>query len=202
VSLRSWREPFAMPLDPSVYVHTHALCESESIGPRTKVWAFAHVMRDVHVGADCNICDHVFIETGALVGDRVTIKNNVLIWDKVTIEDEVFVGPNAVFTNDITPRVAFKRSPDEFLPTLVQEGASLGANSTIVCGVTIGRQAMVGAGSVVTNDVEAFGLVVGNPARRVGWVCECGRRLPESLSCGCGRRYTEGPTGLKRTNGG
>jgi acetyltransferase-like isoleucine patch superfamily enzyme len=178
-----------MPLDPSVFVHEKALCESDDVGPRTRVWAFAHIMKGAHVGADCNVGDHAFIESGARIGDRVTVKNCVLVWDKVTIEDEVFVGPNAVFTNDRVPRVAFKNPPESFLPTLVRRGASIGANATIVCGVTIGEQAFVGAGSVVTRDVPAYALVVGSPARSIGWMCACGAKLGTDLHCACGRRY-------------
>lgn len=177
-------------LDPSVFVHERALCESDEVGPRTRVWAFAHIMKGARVGADCNVCDHAFIESGAVVGDRVTIKNCVLIWDKVTIEDEVFLGPNMVFTNDMRPRVAFKKDPSAFLPTLVGRGVSIGANATIVCGVTLGEQAFVGAGSVVIRDVPAHALVVGNPARRIAWVCACGETLTGELGCGaCGRAY-------------
>jgi acetyltransferase-like isoleucine patch superfamily enzyme len=172
-----------------VFVHERALCESDALGPRTRVWAFAHVMKGAVVGADCNIGDHAFIESGAVLGDRVTVKNCVLVWDKVTIEDEVFLGPNMVFTNDMNPRVAFKKDPSAFLPTRVRRGASIGANATIVCGVTIGTQAFVGAGSVVIRDVPAYGLVVGNPARLIGWVCACGERLADDLACACGRTY-------------
>jgi acetyltransferase-like isoleucine patch superfamily enzyme len=152
------------------------------------------------VGADCNIGDNAFIESGAIVGNRVIVKNNALIWDKVTIEDEVFVGPNVVFTNDLRPRVAFKNPPERFLRTLVKRGASIGANATIVCGVTVGEQAFVGAGSVVLRDVPAHALVVGNPARRVGWVCACSLTLPPNLTCACGRQYRLGSqqTGLAR----
>jgi len=178
-----------MPLDPSVFVHEKALCETDEVGPKTRIWAFAHVMKGASVGAGCNICDHAFLESGAKIGNRVTVKNNVLLWDKVTVEDEVFLGPNAVFTNDLNPRVAFKKKPEQFLPTLVRRGASIGANATIVCGVTIGEQAFVGAGSVVLHDVPAHALVVGNPAVQIGWMCACGTRLGEELSCGCGRRY-------------
>jgi len=178
-----------MALDPSVFVHERALVETDDIGARTRVWAFAHVMKGARVGADCNVCDHAFVESGAVVGNHVTIKNCVLIWDKVTVEDEVFLGPNMVFTNDMNPRVAFRKTVDQFLPTLVRRGASIGANATIVCGVTIGEQAFVGAGSVVIRDVPAHGVVVGNPARRIGWMCACGERLPTDLRCGCGRAY-------------
>jgi UDP-2-acetamido-3-amino-2,3-dideoxy-glucuronate N-acetyltransferase len=178
-----------MPLDPSVFVHERALCESEQVGARTRVWAFAHVMKGAVVGADCNICDHAFLESGARLGDKVTVKNAVLVWDQVTVEDEVFLGPNMVFTNDPNPRVAFKKSASAFKPTRVKRGASIGANVTVVCGVTIGAQAFVGAGSVVIRDVPSHALVVGNPARRVGWMCSCGEKLPPALSCGCGRAY-------------
>ncbi len=175
--------------DPSVFVHEKALCESTDVGPRTRVWAFAHVMAGARVGAECNVCDHAFIESGAVLGDRVTVKNCVLVWDRVTIEDEVFLGPDMVFTNDLTPRVAFKKKPEDFVPTLVRRGASIGANATIVCGVEIGEQAMIGAGTVVVRDVPAHALVVGNPGRRIGWACACGQRLDDELRCSCGRAY-------------
>jgi UDP-2-acetamido-3-amino-2,3-dideoxy-glucuronate N-acetyltransferase len=182
--------------DPSVFVHERGLCESDAVGPRTRIWAFAHVLKGAVVGADCNICDCAFIEGGARLGDKVTVKNAVLVWDKVTVEDEVFLGPNMVFTNDMNPRVAFKKPPETFLPTLVKRGASIGANATIVCGTTIGENAFVGAGTVVIRDVPAHALVVGNPARQVGWVCACGERLSGTLACTCGRRYrqSEDPT--------
>ena len=172
-----------------VYVHPAGLCESSTVGPGTRVWAFAHVMEGAVVGAGCNIGDHAFVESGARLGDRVTVKNAVLVWDRVTVEDEVFLGPNAVFTNDLTPRASRKKSPDELLPTLVRRGATIGANATVVCGTTIGRHAFVAAGAVVTRDVAAHALVAGSPARRVGWVCPCGERLDAALACVCGRSY-------------
>ena len=178
-----------MALDRTVLVHDRALCESDDIGPRTRVWAFAHVMKGARIGADCNVGDHAFIEGGAVIGDRVTVKNNVLVWDQVTVEDDVFLGPNVVFTNDKIPRAAFKKPREKWLPTRVRRGASIGANATIVCGVTIGVGAFVGAGSVVVRDVPDHALVVGNPARRVGWMCACGERLAADLVCGCGRGY-------------
>ncbi len=176
-------------LDPSVFVHERALCETTDVGPRTRIWAFAHVMPGARIGADCNLGDHSFIESGAVVGDRVTIKNGVAVWDKVTLADEVFVGPNAVFTNDPTPRAAFRKPPERFLATVVGRGTSIGANATIVCGVTLGEHALIGAGAVVARDVPAHGLVVGNPGRRIGWVCACGETLTAELDCACGRRY-------------
>lgn len=180
-----------MRLDPSVFVHPQGLCESLLVGPRTRIWAFAHVLAGAEIGADCNICDHAYVEGGARLGDRVTVKNSVLIWDGVTIEDEVFLGPGMVFTNDPRPRASVKKDRDQLLPTLVRRGATIGANATVVCGVTVGRSAMVGAGAVVIADVPAYALVVGTPARRVGWACECGAGLGQDLTCACGRRYRE-----------
>ena len=172
-----------MPLDPSIQVHPLASCESDQIGARTRIWAFAHVMDGAVVGEDCNVCDHVFVENGAVIGDRVTIKNNVMVWEKVTIEDEVFLGPNTVLTNDRNPRAA--RPPGErlLLPTRIRHGATTGANSTILCGLTIGRWAFVGAGAVVTRDVPDHVLVYGNPARPQGFSCRCGQTLPDYLVC-------------------
>jgi UDP-2-acetamido-3-amino-2,3-dideoxy-glucuronate N-acetyltransferase len=165
-------------------IHPSALVETDQIGAGTKIWAFAHVMKDAVVGRNCNICDHVFIESGAVVGDGVTIKNSVLIWKGVTIGDYVFIGPNVVFTNDRCPRSprmpairAMNREECDWLtPTTVGEGASIGANATILPGLSIGRYAMIGAGSVVTRDVPEYALVTGNPARVVGKVDELGLR--------------------------
>ncbi|MEA2509595.1 MAG: UDP-2-acetamido-3-amino-2,3-dideoxy-glucuronate N-acetyltransferase [Actinomycetota bacterium] len=177
-------------LDPP-YIHPQALCESNSIGAGTRVWAFSHVMQGAAVGERCNICDHAFIESGAVVGDGVTVKNNVLLWDGVTIEDDVFLGPNVVFTNDPNPRAAIKKQTGELAKTLVRRGATVGANSTVVCGIVIGEHSFIGAGSVVTSDVASFALSYGNPARRHGWICICGLRLDVTLRCSCGRTYRE-----------
>lgn len=186
-----------MTLDPSVFVHPQGLCESDDVGPRTRVWAWAHVLPGAVVGADCNICDHAFVERGARIGDRVTVKNAVLVFDGVTAEDDVFLGPNVVFTNDYLPRAHVKKGADEFLATTVRTGASIGANATVVCGVTIGAHALVGAGPVVTRDVPPHTLVAGNPARRMGWVCSCGTRLGDDLACpACGRGHAPAGDGL------
>src|SRR5205807_8825030 len=147
------RARLTMPRDPSVFVHEKGLCESDDVGARTRVWAFAHVMRGATVGADCNIGDHAFIESGARIGNRVTVKNAVLIWDGVTIEDEVFLGPNMVFTNVMAPRAAVKRPRTDFMKTWVRRGSSIGANATILCGITIGENALIGAGATVVRDV-------------------------------------------------
>lgn len=180
-----------------VYVHPSGLCESRSVGPDTRVWAFAHVMDGAVVGSGCNIGDHAFVESGAVIGDRVTVKNAVLIWDQVHIEDDVFVGPNVLFTNDLRPRAHIKKTREEFLPTYVRRGASLGAGAVVVCGVTIGEYAFVAAGAVVTADVPAYSLAVGNPARRSGWVCSCGEPLPDELECvACEAGYEFAAEGL------
>ena len=150
------------------FVHPQALCESPHLGAGTRIWAFAHVLPGARIGADCNVCDHVFIENDVLVGDRVTIKCGVQLWDGVRLEDDVFVGPNATFTNDIFPRS--KQYPQAFAHTEVRRGASIGANATILPGVTIGSRAMVGAGAVVTRNVPPNAVVVGNPAKIVGYV--------------------------------
>lgn len=152
----------------SAFIHPQALNESETIGDGTRVWAFAHVLPGAVIGADCNICDGVFVENDVLVGDRVTVKCGVQLWDGVTLEDDVFVGPNATFTNDRFPRS--KAYPEEFGRTIVRRGASIGANATILPGLTIGAGAMIGAGSVVTRDVPEYAVVVGNPARITGYV--------------------------------
>jgi len=180
-----------------VFVHPQGLCESRTVGTGTRVWAFAHVLAGASVGQHCNICDGAFVEGGAVVGDRVTVKNQVMIFDGVTIGDDVFLGPGATFTNDRSPRAHIKRSGPELLPTTVERGATLGARVTVVCGVTIGAYAFVGAGAVVVEDVPPHGFVVGSPGRLIGWACWCGRRLPPSLRCSCGRRFAPAGSGLR-----
>lgn len=172
-----------------VQVHSLGLCESSDVGAGTRVWAWAHILPGARVGRDCNVCDHAYIEGGAVVGDRVTVKNAVLLWDGVTVEDDVFLGPNVVFTNDLRPRAHVKKKPEELVSTLVRRGATIGANATIVCGIEIGEHAFVAAGSVLTRNVLPHALVAGNPATQVGWVCRCGQRLDASFECSCGSHY-------------
>ncbi len=184
----------------SYFVHPQALVETEQIGEGTRVWAFAHVMKNAVVGKDCNIGDHAFVESNVTIGDGVTIKNGVAVWDGVSLADHVFVGPNAVFTNDLNPRAEVKKSREQFVLTDVQEGATIGANATIVCGVTIGRYAFVGAGTVVIRNVPPHAMMVGNPARQIGFLCECGQKLPESLTCRCGKRFARAQEGLRNVS--
>jgi len=149
------------------FVHEKGLCESTNIGEGTRIWAFAHVLPGATIGSSCNICDGVFIENDVTVGNHVTVKCGVQLWDGVTLEDNVFVGPNATFTNDIRPRS--KIYPENFLRTVIEEGASIGANATILPGIRIGRNAMIGAGAVVTRSVPPNAIVVGNPAKIIGY---------------------------------
>jgi UDP-2-acetamido-3-amino-2,3-dideoxy-glucuronate N-acetyltransferase len=146
------------------------------IGGGTKIWHFSHVMKDCEIGENCNIGQNVVISPGVKLGERVKIQNNVSVYTGVICEDDVFLGPSCVFTNVINPRSAVNRK-DEYAKTLVKKGASIGANATIVCGVTLGEICFVGAGSVVTKDVDAYALVVGNPAIQKGWYSEKGHRL-------------------------
>ncbi len=153
---------------PGVFVHPQGLCESNQVGEGTRIWAFAHVLPGARLGRDCNVCDHVFIENDVVVGDRVTLKCGVQLWDGITLEDDVFVGPNATFTNDAFPRS--REYPEKFARTVVEQGASIGANATLLPGITVGTRAMIGAGAVVLRSVPPNAIVVGNPGRIVGYV--------------------------------
>lgn len=160
-----------------------------SIGAGTKIWHFSHVMQGSVIGRACTIGQNAVIGPDVTIGNGCKIQNNVSIYKGVTLEDEVFCGPSMVFTNVFNPRAHIRRM-DEARPTLIKKGASLGANSTIVCGVTVGSYAFVGAGAVVTRDVPDHALVYGNPARRRGWVCRCGEKLDKHLACpACGQHY-------------
>jgi UDP-2-acetamido-3-amino-2,3-dideoxy-glucuronate N-acetyltransferase len=167
------------PAESEVFIHPQALCESSNIGKGTRIWAFAHVLPGAVVGENCNICDGVFVENHVKIGNNVTIKCGVQIWEGVTVQDDVFIGPNATFTNDRFPRSRVWQ--ELVLETLVEEGASLGANCTILPGLRIGRYAMVGAGAVVTRDVPPFAIVVGNPARITGYVGVADARSPNGF---------------------
>jgi acetyltransferase-like isoleucine patch superfamily enzyme len=174
----------------SVFIHPQAIVETDKIGPGTRIWAFAHILAGAEIGRDCNICDHTFIEGRVKIGNRVKIKNGVAIWDRVTIEDDVFLGPYCVLTNDLNPRAAIQKTADELVPTLIRRGATIGANATVVCGITIGEYAFIAAGAVVTRDVPPYALMMGVPARQVGYMCRCGERFEIGKPCpGCGREY-------------
>lgn len=164
------------------------------IGEGTKIWHFSHIMRDSVIGAKCNIGQNVVISPGVVLGNNVKIQNNVSVYTGVICEDDVFLGPSCVFTNVINPRSFIERK-EEYKRTVIKVGASIGANATIVCGHNIGRYAFIGAGSVVTRDVPDYALVVGNPAKIIGYVCECGNRLvmeSDKFVCSaCSKEYNK-----------
>jgi UDP-2-acetamido-3-amino-2,3-dideoxy-glucuronate N-acetyltransferase len=189
----------------SYFKHQTALVESPHIGQGTRIWAFVHIMKSAVIGKNCNIGDLCFIEAGVKIGDNVTIKNNTAIWKGVTIEQNVFIGPNVVFTNDLRPRsprlslVAerYHEKKTWLRETIIQEGASIGANATILCGLKIAEYAMIGAGTLVTRNVPAYSLFYGIPGRHKGYVCRCGEQLlfqeqnATCLCCGCQYRQNE-----------
>ena len=180
------------------FAHETAVIDQPcEIGTGTKIWHFSHVMRDSRIGARCNIGQNVVVSPHCTIGDNVKIQNNVSVYTGVIIEDDVFCGPSMVFTNVVNPRSFIERK-DEFRQTLVRRGASIGANATIVCGVTLGRYCVVGAGGVVTRDVPDYAVVYGNPARIRSWICYCGVGLDlggddaqksEAECTACGRHY-------------
>lgn len=180
-------------MDRKVFIHPLAIVdEGAEVGENTRVWAGAHIMSGAWVGQDCNIGENCFIEGGVTVGDHVTLKNNVALYDGAEIGDGVFLGPSCVFTNVINPR-SFVSRKSEFKKSVVEQGATVGANATIICGHTVGRYAMIGAGAVVSKDVPAYALVYGVPAAIHGWVCHCGVKLEfwnEYAICpNCGKAY-------------
>jgi UDP-2-acetamido-3-amino-2,3-dideoxy-glucuronate N-acetyltransferase len=189
------------------FAHPLAMVDTDDIGDDTRIWAFAHVMRGARVGCDSNIGEHSFIEEGASLGNNVTVKNGVSVWRGVTVEDNCFLGPHCVFTTDVNPRSHIKKGAEKLLPTVIKAGSTIGANATIVCGTTIGRFALVGAGAVVIRDVQEYALVVGNPARQIGWVCECAQKLTigasapigDGCQCSqCGAEFVRVLSGLVR----
>lgn len=161
------------------FVHESACIDKgASIGDGTSIWHFSHIMKGAHIGRNCRIGQNVVIASNVRIGNHVKIQNNVSIYDNITLEDYVFCGPSMVFTNVINPRSKYpQNTPDKYKNTLVKEGATIGANATIVCGHTIGCNAFIGAGAVVTKDVSDYALVYGNPAKVQGWMCECGEKL-------------------------
>lgn len=177
---------------------TSIIDEGARIGEGTKIWHFSHVMSSARIGSGCNIGQNVYIDANVTIGNSCKIQNNVSVYQHVTLEDEVFCGPSMVFTNVWNPRAGLRKM-DQARSTLVRRGATLGANCTLVCGVTVGRYAFVGAGAVVTHDVPDYALMYGVPARQKGWVCECGEKLDANLCCPvCHARYVAATQGLVR----
>lgn len=170
--------------------------EGAKIGEGTIIWHFSHVMKDAKIGKGCSIGQNCFIGSQASIGDNVKLQNNVSIYDSVVLEDYVFCGPSCVFTNVINPRSFIERK-NEYKATIVKEGATIGANATIICGNEIGKYALIGAGAVITNNVPDFALMVGVPAEKIGWVCKCGEILSKNYICSrCGKRYNLKSNGL------
>ena len=180
---------------PEYFAHESSYVDDGAvIGAGTRIWHFSHVMAGAVIGERCNLGQNVVVMPRTRLGNDVKVQNNVSIYEGVTLEDHVFCGPSCVFTNVINPRSHVSRKA-EYKPTLVRRGATIGANATVVCGVTLGEYAFIGAGAVITTDVPAFGLMVGVPARRIGWMCQCGVRLRVQdgrAVCGaCRSEYTE-----------
>lgn len=173
------------------FVHESSYIDGDAaIGSGTKIWHFCHVQKGAVIGENCSLGQNVNVSERVKIGNGVKVQNNVSIYEGVELEDSVFCGPSMVFTNDLTPRAKYPKGTAGYKKTLVKEGASIGANATIVCGHTIGRHAMIAAGAVVTTDVPDYALMTGIPARQAGWVCECGDRLDDACRCRkCGRTY-------------
>jgi len=180
------------------FVHETAVVdEPVTIGKGTRIWHFSHIQKGAVIGENCSFGQNVNVSNNVRIGNGCKVQNNVSLYEGVELEDYVFCGPSCVFTNDLTPRARYPKGAAAYKKTLVKEGASIGANATVVCGHTIGRWALIGAGAVVTGDVPDHALMLGVPARRAGWACECGALLPDELTCPtCGRRYRRTQKGL------
>jgi len=162
-------------------IHKLSDVQSTNVGVNTTIWQYCVILEGAKIGNNSNINAHVFIENNVVIGDNVTVKSGVQIWDGIIIENDVFIGPNVTFTNDFTPRS--KKYPNKFLKTTIKKGSSIGANSTIIGGITIGKYAMIGAGSIVTKDIGENELWYGNPASKRGYICACGNKCDKSLVC-------------------
>lgn len=177
----------------SYFMHESSYMDDDVvIGDNTRIWYFCHIQSGAVIGKGCSLGQNVNISNNVRIGNRVKIQNNVSVYEGVTIEDDVFLGPSCVFTNDLTPRARYPKGSTKYKNTLVCQGASVGANATIVCGHIIGRYAMIAAGAVVTKDVPEHALMAGVPAKQIGWVCECGQVLDEDFVCpDCGNSYSK-----------
>jgi UDP-2-acetamido-3-amino-2,3-dideoxy-glucuronate N-acetyltransferase len=191
-------------IHPDAFVHESAYVDDgATIGAGSKVWHFCHVLGGAVIGERCSLGQNVVVMNGTRIGNNVKVQNNVSIYEGVELEDDVFCGPSMVFTNVLNPRAHVSRR-HEFRKTLVRRGATIGANATIVCGTTLGEYAFIGAGAVVADDVQAYALMVGVPARRIGWMCQCGERLPDDgkgTCAACGSSYEPTADGIRRTGG-
>lgn len=183
----------------SFFVHESSYIDDDvEIGEGTKIWLFCHIQKGARIGGNCSLGQNVNISNNVRIGNGVKIQNNVSIYEGVEIEDDVFCGPSCVFTNDLTPRAKYPKGHENYKKTVIKNGTSIGANATIVCGNTIGEWALIGAGAVVASDVPPHALMMGVPAKRKGWVCECGVILKDGLVCPkCGRKYKETELGLE-----
>lgn len=181
------------------FVHESSVVDDGAkIGEGTKVWHFCHIQTGAQIGNNCSLGQNVNVANNVKIGNGVKIQNNVSVYEGVELEDYVFCGPSAVFTNDLTPRAKYPKGSAAYKKTLIKQGASIGANATVVCGHTVGKWALIGAGAVVASNVPDHALMLGIPARQAGWVCECGERLNETLTCSlCGRKYVQTEYGLE-----
>lgn len=181
------------------YVHPSSyIDEGVQVGKGTRIWHFCHVQSGAIIGEHCSLGQNVNVSNNVIIGDGCKIQNNVSLYEGVELENHVFCGPSCVFTNDLTPRAKYPKGRATYVKTLIREGASIGANATVVCGNTVGRWAMIASGAVVTRNVLNHALVAGMPAKRIGWVCECGEVLRTGLTCkACNRNYMETEVGLE-----
>lgn len=182
------------------FIHESSYIDDDvEIGENTKIWFFCHIQRGSRIGKNCSLGQNVNVSNNVVIGNGCKLQNNVSVYEGVELEDDVFCGPSCVFTNDLTPRAKYPKGSARYMKTLVKEGASIGANATIVCGNTIGKHAMIAAGAVVTSDVPDYALMKGVPAKREGWACECGELLKGDFCCkSCGRSYKETMEGLEK----
>lgn len=178
-------------MEKEFFVHESSYVDDDvEIGKGTKIWHFCHIQKGARIGEKCSLGQNVNISNNVKIGNGVKIQNNVAVYEGVELEDYVFCGPSMVFTNDLTPRSKYPKGSAGYIKTIVKYGATIGANATIVCGTTLGKWCLIGSGAVVTKDVKDYALMVGNPAKQIGWACECGEVLDDSLVCkSCGRKY-------------